>query len=80
MKCPECERLKKAYADATIAAIELADAILTARKAHVVSPDHAAAIKASDAAWRKAQNAYKAHRATHSNSKPEAGGGSAETE
>ena len=65
MNCPECEQLKKAYADATNAAIELADAILVARKMHFVSPDHAAAIKAAEIAWKQAQKAYTAHTATH---------------
>jgi len=65
MNCPECERLRKAYAAATKATVELADAILAARKMHFVSPDHEAAIKAAEITWKQAQTAYRAHTATH---------------
>ena len=65
MNCPECERLKKAYAYATKANIELTDAIVAARKLHFVSPDHAAAIKAAEIAWKQAQKTYTTHTATH---------------
>jgi hypothetical protein len=65
MNCPECERLKKAYVTATNAYIELGDAIVSARKAHFVSPDHEAAIKAAEFTWKQAQDAYRAHTATH---------------